>query len=125
MLNITGPTRFSETLREANMMPSPFRCELRPMWYDYKGKSHAVQEIWTPENKFIVKQNCFMDIVNLTQNCMQTDQYLKTGVQNTYSFKGTWNVVRALKKTEQKKDDWNHMKTCKGCNDYGELYRSK
>lgn len=33
-------------------------------------------------------------------------------------------AVRALRKDEKDGDTWWHMKTCKGCNDYGDLYRA-
>jgi hypothetical protein len=42
-------------------------------------------------------------------------------MENPLEFKKL--AVRALRKDEKNGDVWTHMKTCKACNDYGDLFR--
>jgi hypothetical protein len=39
MLELTGPVAVTKALKESNMVPQPYRCELKYRNYEYKGKT--------------------------------------------------------------------------------------
>lgn len=128
MLELTGPVAVTYALKESNMVPQPYRCELKYRNYEYQNKIQGVQEVWVSDLKFDRKRNCYLNsTAGHTNECLVTSSSKREGFQNLMEnpLEFTNLAVRALRKDEKNGDVWWHMKTCKGCNDYGDLYRKR
>jgi len=69
------------------------------------------------DQKFDRERNCYLNsTANHTDECVQN--------LDEKALKFDKRVVRASRKDEKYGDVWIHMKSCKGCNEYGVLNRA-